>query len=202
MLLSCAKFCVVVALVALNFRCLTVLTKLKYAVLYLKDIFKTQLYIESQRMSPHFYLVIGIVGGVLRRKRREAKRSEPCAASTTTPQFDNPAYEAGARKTPALGEDDYSSVDGPLSATHAGDPEIPKQTHAKLTSKNPDGNVYQSIDRRKEEDLIGQMYDYIEMEDKHAISGATKGDSDEPIYDCVVIPAEGHFGFTNQAYDC
>ena len=187
----------------MNFTCLTVLTKLKYASLNLKDIFKTQLYIESQRISPHFYLVLGIVGGVICRKRREAKRSEPCAAaSTTTPQFDNPAYEAVPRKTTELGKDDCSSVGGPLSATHAGDTEKPKETPAKLASKNPNGNVYQSIDQGKEADLIGQMYEYIEMEDKRAICGATKGDTDEPIYDCVVIPGEGHFGITNQAYEC
>ena len=36
LLLSCAKFCVVVALIALNFRRLTVLTKLKYALLLFK----------------------------------------------------------------------------------------------------------------------------------------------------------------------
>ena len=142
------------------------------------------------------------MGGVICRKRREAKRSEPCAASTEAPWIYNPAYEAVASKTPELGENDYSSVNSPLSATHDGDPEKPKETPAKLTSKTPKGNVYQSIDQGKEADLIGQMYEYIEMEDKRAISRATKGDTDEPIYDCVVIPAEGYFGITNQAYEC
>ena len=120
------------------------------------NIFKTQLYIESQRISPHFYLVIGIVGGVICCKRREAKRSEPCVASTEAPWINNPAYE------PLIGKTQ-------LIAAHAGDSEMPKETHTKLTSKNSNGNVYQSIDRGKEEDPTGRMHEYIEMKDKSAI---------------------------------
>ena len=154
--------------------------------------FKNSTYIESQHISPNFYLVIGIVFVAKCYKRRKAKGSEQCAASSTTPQFDNPAYEASVGKKSELRENDYSSVDDPFGGAHVGNPKMPKGSQAK-----PDRNVCHCTDCGKED-----LYEYIELSETQAISGATEEEADEPVYDIVSIPAEGYSGIRNEGYDC